>query len=257
MVPPSSEVAQQPPGSVVFVLSAAPVQTLANGRTRATGYFLNEFYAPYRAVKDAGYDVVIATVDGQPPTVDPESLEPDYWEDAPELLEEAKAFVAEDPSLARPLRLSEIHARAAEFQGIVVPGGQGVMIDLLDDADLHRALLAFGRAGKAVGLVCHAPAVLTRLPDEDNPFTGSRVTSVSGFEEFYIERFVMKGRALDRKIGRSLARKGYRHETRGPGRPHAVRDCTLATSQNPFSGEPFETHLLDALELARRGDRCV
>jgi len=241
------------PGTVVFVLSTAPEQVLANGKRRSTGFFLGEFYEPYRAVSDAGYRVVFATVDGQPPVIDPESLDPAYWEAHPAWLAEAKAFVAEDPRLHAPMRLRELAARVDAFQGIVVPGGQGVMIDLLDNQDLHAALAEFGAADRAVGLACHAPAVLSRMPEASNPFMGRRVTSVSGFEEFYIERVVMKGRATDRGIGRQLSRGGFVHKTGAPGKPHAMRDGTLATSQNPFSGDAFNVELLAALELARAG----
>ncbi len=245
-----------PPGRVVFVLSSAGLQTLANGKQRATGFFLSEFFQPYRALRDAGYDIEIATVDGRPPVVDPESLELDYWDEDEAARIEALAFVKDDPRMSKPTPLREIRARSDEFQGVVVPGGQGVMIDLIDDPDLHAVLIELGRTDRAVGLVCHAPAILTKLPSGQSPFEGRTVTSVSGFEEFYIERFVMKGRAENRRIGKQLRRLGYEHETGAPGKSYAHRDCNLATSQNPFSDAAFNTRLLAALQGVRAGVRC-
>lgn len=246
-----------PPGSVLMVLSAASEQKLANGSTRQTGVFLNEFYEPYRALIDAGYDVVVATPEGRAPAFDPEGMNPSYWKEHPEALAEAQALVTQLPQLHTPLNLSEVRARADDFQALLIPGGQGVMVDLLDDADLHGLLIDFGATDRPVGLVCHAPALLTRLPKQQSPFAGRRVTSVSGFEEWYIETFVMDARAQVRGIGDQLDDAGYRHETALPGRSRAVRDCNLVTSQNPFSGADFNVHFLAALSDWRNAGRCA
>lgn len=244
------------PGAVLMVLSAAPEQTLADGSTRRTGYFLNEFHEPYRALVDAGYDVVIATPGGRVPALDPESLKPSYWKDHPEALAEAQALTERLPKMRAPMPLSEARARAEEFQALIVPGGQGVMVDLLDDADLHGLLIDFSASDRPVGLICHAPAILTRLPGDPRPFMGRRVTSVSGFEEWYIETFVMGANAQVRGLGDRLDDAGYRHETALPGRSRAVRDCNLVTSQNPFSGAEFSALFLAALADWRQGGRC-
>jgi putative intracellular protease/amidase len=248
--------ALHPPGAVLMVLSAASEQMLADGSKRRTGVFLNEFYEPYRALVDAGYEVAIATPGGRAPVWDPESLEPSYWKQHPEALANAQALATTLPALLAPLPLSEARARADTFQALLVPGGQGVMVDLLHDADLHGLLIDFGATDRPVGLVCHAPALLTRLPAERSPFLGRRVTSVSGFEEWYIETFVMGERAQVREIGEQLDEAGYRHETALPGRSRAVRDCGLVTSQNPFSGEAFNAFFLAALDDWRKGGRC-
>jgi putative intracellular protease/amidase len=107
-----------------------------------------------------------------------------------------------------------------------------------------------------VGLICHAPALLTRLPADASPFGGRLVTSVSGLEEFFIETFIMGGRARDRGIAAQLERRGLRYSGAFAGRGHAVRDCNLVTSQNPYSGAAFGAHYLAALEDWRRGARC-
>ncbi|WP_342380610.1 type 1 glutamine amidotransferase domain-containing protein [Myxococcus stipitatus] len=250
---PLSAAEVQAPGTVLMVLSAASKQTLADGSTRPTGVFLNEFYEPYRALIDAGYDVVLATPGGQPPTFDPEGMKPSYWEAHPEGLAEAQALLTRLPA---PLSLSEVRQRAETFQALLIPGGQGVMVDLLGDVELHGLLVDFGATSRPVGLVCHAPALLARLSAERSPFTGRRVTSVSGFEEWYIETFVMGARAQVRGIGSGLEEAGFHHETAFPGRSRAVRDCNLVTSQNPFSGTDFNALFLAALTDWRNAGRC-
>ncbi|NTX16092.1 type 1 glutamine amidotransferase domain-containing protein [Myxococcus sp. CA056] len=253
---PLSQAEVRAPGTVLMVLSAASEQQLADGSRRQTGVFLNEFYEPYRALVDAGYTVVLATPGGRTPAFDPEGQKPSYWKERPEALAEAQALVAKLPELLAPLPLSEVRTRAEAFQAILVPGGQGVMVDLLHDTDLHGLLVDFGATARPVGLVCHAPALLSRLPAGQSPFAGRRVTSVSGFEEWYIETFVMGARAQVRGIGEQLDDAGYHHETAFPGRSRAVRDCNLVTSQNPFSGADFNTLFLAALSDWRNAGRC-
>lgn len=243
-------------GTILFVLTAAAEQSLRGGGKRATGYFLNEFYEPYRALEDAGYHVAVATPGGRPAVVEPESLDEKYWS-SPAELERARHERVSLRELAVPLSLAEARARQEEFQGLVVPGGQGVMVDLLDDPDLQALLIAFDANDRPVGLVCHAPALLTRFPEGQRPFAGSRVTSVSAFEEWYIETFVMGDEARVRAIGSALDDHGYRHEAAFPGTSKAVRDCALVTSQNPFSGKEFSSYYLEALRDHRRGARCV
>jgi putative intracellular protease/amidase len=244
------------PGPVLFVLSAAGKQTLANGKQRRTGFFLGELFEAYRAVRGAGFEVSFATTDGRRPVVDPESLREPYWSEHPGWLAEARELVAGTPALRQPMSLQDALAREAELTGLVIPGGQGVMIDLLEDPQMQALLVRFGATSRPVGLICHAPALLARLSPSNNPFAGRRVTSVSPTEELFIETFIMGGRAQVRRIGAALGERGYRHTNAMPGRGFAVRDCNLVTSQNPYSGEVFAASYLAALEDFRSGGRC-
>jgi len=237
--------------AVVFVITAADQQHLANGKRRGTGYFLNEFFYAYEAVIDAGYQALIATPDGRSATVDPEGLDAEYWS-KPGDLERALATAETLEGFQSPLTLEDALERADTLAGLVVPGGQGVMVDLLDDPVLHELIGEVGGAGKPVGLICHAPAILTRLPAASNPFAGFEVTSVSRLEELYIERIVMGGRAETRRIGKQLSRGGYRYDGAAPKANHAVRDRNLVTSQNPFSGAAFSEAYLEALASSAR-----
>jgi putative intracellular protease/amidase len=236
-------------------VSAAREQVLADGSKRATGTFLGEFYEPYVAITNEGYEVAFATVGGVVPAIDPESLDDDYW-DEPSERDAARHFVATSLAWRAPLSLARARAEVSRFDGLVVPGGQGVMVDLLDDGDLHALLHHFGERQMPVGLVCHAPALLTRLKPP-HAFEGRAVTSVSGFEEFYIETFVMGADAQVRGIGERLEDAGYEHDSAFPGSEHALRDCNLVTSQNPFSTARFSELYLEALRDHRRGARCV
>jgi putative intracellular protease/amidase len=178
---PSGAFATKPPGRILFVLSAANQQTLADGSKRATGTFLGEFYDPYRALLSAGHQVELATIDGRRPAIDPESLKPKYWDDVADR-DRAQTFVQTSPALQAPLDLRAALARADDFQGLVVPGGQGMMVELLANRDLEALLTRFAADDRPIGLICHAPALLTRLR-APGKLAGRRVTSVSGLEE--------------------------------------------------------------------------
>lgn len=251
----STAAAPRPSGRVLFVLSAAQQQILQNGKRRPTGNFLGELYEPYAALRNAGYEVVAATPGGRPASVDPESLADKYWGDHVERREAARVLLR-SPLFARPMPLGEALASQHEFQGMVVPGGQGLMVDLLHDADAQALVVHFAASDRPLGMICHAPALLTRFATPSR-LRGRQVTSVSGFEEFYIETFVMNGEAQVRNIGDQLEAAGYAHATAFAGRAHAVRDCNLITSQNPFSGRDFTQLYLAALDDFRRGARCV
>lgn len=252
---PAAASVPRPSGRVLFVLSAAQQQILQNGKRRPTGNFLSELYEPYAALKKAGYEVVVTTPGGRPPSVDPESLADKYWGDHLERREAARTLL-ESPLFVRPMPLGDALAAHHEFQGMLVPGGQGLMVDLLHDADAHALVARFAASDRPLGMICHAPALLTRFATPSR-LRGRQLTSVSGFEEFYIERFVMQGDAQVRKIGDQLESAGYVHDTAFAGRSHAVRDCNLVTSQNPFSGAAFTRLYLAALDDFRRGARCV
>lgn len=252
---PSRPVEPAAAGRVLMLASAARQQTLADGSKRETGTFLSELYEPYQALRRAGYGVTLSTVGGARVAIDPESLKEKYWETA-EQLAAAQRFVATSSDLQAPLALDQALAGAGDFQGLVIPGGQGVMVDLLGSADVHALLLRFAEQDRPIGLVCHAPALLTRIQPAGR-LAGRMVTSVSGLEELFIETFVMGEEASERGIGASLEEHGYQHSAAFPGSSFALRDCNLVTSQNPFSTGEFSQLYLRALHDFRRGARCA
>lgn len=238
---------------ILFLLSSTGTQTLRNGKERRTGTFLSEFYEPYSALIQDGYGAVIATPRGENVAIDPEGMLPKYWESEKQR-EDALEFSKSDPTFLHPIDFELALDRVNEWAGLVLPGGQGIMTDIVPNPLAHELVLELTRQDKPVGLICHAPALLKHLPREENPLLGRSVTSVSPFEEFYIETFVMGGKALDRRIGRQLRQAGYDYDSALPKADHAIRDGNLVTSQNPFSGSAFEREFREALLERERSD---
>src|SRR5690606_2445258 len=135
----------------------------------------------------------------------------------------------------------------ATYIGFVIPGGQGLMVDLIEDKHIPQLLKYFAETNKPTGLICHAPSLLLTLPKEQNPYRGFRVNAVSPLEELVIERFIMKGKPENRKIAKQLKQWGLKYKCGPPKANFALKDRNLISSQNPFSGTAFTQLYLEAL----------
>ncbi|WP_328794635.1 type 1 glutamine amidotransferase domain-containing protein [Herbidospora solisilvae] len=226
---------------LLFMMPAASYWTLKDGTRHATGYWAEEFAAPYRALTEAGHQITVATPGGVVPTVDMMSLRPDMAGGAQEALDlEATIRLAEE--LRRPIRLSE--ARLEDYDAVYCPGGHGPMEDLCADADAGRLLTAALASGKPLAIVCHGPASLlaTRVRGE-SPFAGYQVTAFSNEEEEGVG-LASKARWL---LEDELVRLGVDFTKGEPWKPYTVVDHNLLTGQNPASAAVLGEQLLKVL----------
>ena len=233
---------------ILFVMSAAHTLQLNNGeKLRQTGVFLNEFYLAYKSVTEAGYTVDFATPNGIVVTIDEESINDKYWKNNLEVKNEALTFTETDSLFNSPITLEKAIEKKSDYIGLIIPGGQGLMIDLKEDINIPILLKYFAKENKPTGLICHAPSLILTIPKDKNPYIGFKVNSVSPFEEFVIERFIMKGKPKNRKIAKRLRKLGLKYRRKLPKANYAVKDRNLVTSQNPFSGTAFNKLYLEAL----------
>jgi len=230
-------------------MSSAKELKLTNGKTYPeTGVFLSEFYLAYLDIRSLGYEIDFATPDGVASSIDQESLKPNYWSGRDSLIDEAQNFIHSNPAFTNPNTLENVMANLDQYSGIVIPGGQGLMVDLIHDKKITEILIGFSQKGKAIGLICHAPALILSIPEAQNPFIDYKVNSVTGLEELFIENFVMKGRPENRRIARQLKALGLHYTKGGAGKSFAIRDRELITSQNPYSNDLFSKHYAEALK---------
>ncbi len=234
--------------NILFVMSAADTLALNDGeKLRQTGIFLNEFYLAYKSLSKAGYKIEFATPNGDISSIDNESLNDKYWKNQLNLKNEAITFVKIDSLFNNPITLEKAIENKDKYLGIVIPGGQGLMVDLAFNKNIPILLKYFAKEKKPTGLICHAPSLILSIPKEENPYIGFKVNSVSPFEEFVIERFIMKGKPTNRKIAKQLKKLGLKYKHKFPKSDFAVKDRNLVTSQNPFSSQSFENLFLEAL----------
>ncbi|MEV5710514.1 type 1 glutamine amidotransferase domain-containing protein [Actinoallomurus sp. NPDC052274] len=216
--------------------------TLADGTRHPTGYWAEEFVAPYRAFAEAGYDVVVATPGGVVPTVDRASLAPEVngGREGSDAMIAALDAIAE---VRKPIDIEE--ADVADYAAVFYPGGHGPMEDLASNADSARLLTATLEAGKPLGVVCHGVAALlaTERSDGSSPFTGYRVTGFTRAEE------VQTGLAEKAKwvLEDRLVAMGVRFSAGEPWAPNVVADRNVHTGQNPASSAPLAAELVKTL----------
>lgn len=207
---------------------------------KKTGFWLEEFAAPYYVLKDAGHAITLASPKGGQPPLDPKSDEPDAQTDATRRFKDDAEAQAD---LASTERLAEIDPTA--FDGVFYPGGHGPMWDLAEDPQ-SRALIERTLAdGKPVALVCHAPAVLRHVtaPDGSPLVRGRKVTGFTNEEEEAVGLTDVVPFLLEDE----LKRLGGDYAKLEAFKPFVQRDGLLITGQNPPSSEPAAEALLAAL----------
>ena len=227
---------------VLFIVSGATYLVLKDGTRYATGYWAEEFARPYKAITDAGHEVVVATPNGTTPNVDMMSLRP-AMADGEQGALELEAIIRSAEVMRRPLQLSDV--RLEDYDAVYLPGGHGPMQDLAFDADAGRLLTAALASGKPLAIVCHAPAAMlaTRIHGE-SPFKGYRVTCFTNEEE---EGVGLASRAMW-LLEDELKEKVGVEFSRGPiWEPYMVEDRNLITGQNPHSAAILAERLLKIL----------
>lgn len=207
---------------------------------RKTGFWLEEFAAPYYVFGDAGHEITLASPKGGQPPVDPTSALPQMQTDA------TRRFEADDAAkaaLAATVRLSEVDP--AQFDAVFYPGGHGPLWDLVDDPASKQIILDSDAAGRPLGLVCHAPGVLHAVKKQDG--TSLIVDrSVTGFTNGEEEAAGLTS-VVPFLVEDSLTEAGARYSKGADGESYVVTDGTLITGQNPASSADAAQRLLDLL----------
>ncbi|QNB13478.1 type 1 glutamine amidotransferase domain-containing protein [Paraburkholderia tropica] len=208
---------------------------------KKTGFWLEEFAAPYYALRDAGAQLTLASPKGGQPPLDPKSSDPSAQTDATRRFNADAAAKAE---LANTQRLADIDA--SDFDAVFYPGGHGPLWDLAEDPVSIALIEKTLAAGKPVAAVCHAPGVLRHVKGADGkPLVAGK--SVAGFSNSE-EAAVGLTDVVPFLVEDMLKRNGGRY-TKGPDwAPHVVVDGLLITGQNPASSEPVAEALLAALK---------
>lgn len=226
---------------ILFVVTGTSYWTLKDGTRHPTGYWAEEFAAPYDAFSKAGHEIVVATPGGTVPYVDVMSLRPSMAGSA-EIAEQLETILRSAEELRRPIQLAA--ARLDDYDAVYYPGGHGPMEDLWRDADSGRLLIAALASGKPLAIVCHAPAaILATRRDGKSPFAGYRVTAFTNDEE---DGVGLREGTVDRRgrVGHAgcRLRQGRSMEAVHGRRPQPVHRA------EPASAGPLAEKLLTVLD---------
>lgn len=195
---------------------------------KKTGFWLEEFAAPYYAFKDAGAGVTLVSPAGGTPPLDPRSDEADAQTDSTRRF---KQDAAAQSALAHTARLATVSGEG--FDAVFYPGGHGPLWDLAEDADSIKLIETMSAAGKTVAAVCHAPAVFlhTKATDGQPLVNGRHVTGFTNSEEDAAQL----SQVVPFLVQDMLVENGGKYSKGPDWQPHVVTDRKLVTGQNPAS----------------------
>lgn len=213
------------------------------------GFWWSEVTHPYHAFVEAGFDVDIISPKGG-------DLQGDAFSDP-----EHESRYSADDIISLGFKKSPQHAallrntrsirdvRMEDYDAVMLAGGQGPMITMIDDIDLHQFVAGAYEADKIVCAICHATCILlrVRLSNGDLLVKGKTWTGFANSEEDFADSFV-KMRIQPFRIeeeARKIADTNFIVSKRFDR--FAVRDGNLITGQQQFSGFSATARVIEAL----------
>jgi putative intracellular protease/amidase len=206
---------------------------------RKTGFWLEEFAAPYFVFRDAGVQLTLASPKGGQPPVDPKSDQPENQTTAMTRFKQDKTA---QNDLAHTVKLADM--KSEDFDTVFYVGGHGPLWDLAESADSISLIESFYNYGKPVALVCHSPGVLHRVTYKGAPLVkGKHVTGFTNGEE----EEVQLTHVVPFLVEDELIRLGAIYEKVANWQPFSVVDGRLITGQNPASSTSAAQNLINLL----------
>ena len=205
-----------------------------------TGFWVEEFAAPYYAFIDAGVQVTLASPAGGQPPIDPKSEMEGFQTASTKRFDadtEAQALVANTAKLA--------DMNTTSFSAVFYPGGHGPLWDLTDSLDSIALIESFLAADKPVAAVCHATAAFLNVKDTNGEYfvKGKAVTGFTNSEEAAVQLTDVVPFLLEDEF----VKRGGDFQKVADWNAFAVQDGLLISGQNPASSELAAKKLLAAL----------
>ncbi|RKS53041.1 putative intracellular protease/amidase [Gillisia mitskevichiae] len=224
--------------NILFVLTSNDEMGNTGNKT---GFWVEEFAAPYYKLTDAGYNVTLASPKGGQPPIDPNS----DTEDA--ATEDTKRFDKDKETqevLANTKKLEDVDQE--DFDAVFYPGGHGLLWDLVESKTSKNLIESFIANNKPVSFVCHAPAILKNIQDTDGNvlIKGKNVTGFTNGEE----KAVQLTDVVPFLIEDMMKEKGANYSKIGDWQPYALEDGLLITGQNPASSSKVADLLMKKLK---------
>ena len=205
-----------------------------------TGFWVEEFAAPYYELLDAGAEITIASPLGGQPPVDPKSEAADAQTPA------TKRFYGDIEAIdkvANTIKLSDI--KEVDYDAVFYPGGHGPLWDLANDENSIKLIEHFYNSQKPVAFVCHAPAALVKVKAENGQplVKGKKLTGFSNTEE----EAVGLTKVVPFLLEEELKKLGAHYSKGADWSDHTQQDGLLITGQNPASSASVAKLLLATL----------
>jgi putative intracellular protease/amidase len=207
-----------------------------------TGFWIEEFAAPYYAFKDAGIELTLASPLGGQPPIDPKSELPDFQTPATVRYD---ADTQTQNVVANTQMLSTVNAE--DFDAVFYPGGHGPLWDLTENSDSIALIEQFYAANKPIATVCHASAVLLNVKDSAGEYIvkGKAVSGFTNSEEAAVQLTDIVPFLLEDE----LVKRGADYQKTDDWTAFAVQDATIISGQNPASSIVVAEKLLKQLSV--------
>lgn len=195
-----------------------------------TGFWIEEFAAPYYVFLDAGVEVTLVSPLGGLPPIDPKSELDDFQTDYTRRYD--RDVVAQE-RMANTLKLSAV--KEGDYDAVFYPGGHGPLWDLVDNQESIKLIESFFGSQKPVGTVCHATAALLKVKDAkgNELVNGKAVTGFSNAEEEAVQLTDIVPFLLEDE----LIKLGADYQKVEDWNAFSIQDGLLITGQNPASSE--------------------
>ncbi len=195
-----------------------------------TGFWIEEFAAPYYKLKEKGFAITIASPKGGQAPIDPKSELPDFQ--TPATKKYNKDTVTQN-EIANTLPLQSINAE--DYDAVFYPGGHGPLWDLAEDKTSIALIESFNTQNKPIAAVCHAPAVFRHTKNSDGTplVQDKKVTGFSNTEEEAVQLTTI----VPFLVEDMLQENGGMYSKEEDWHPYAVEDGNIITGQNPASSE--------------------
>ena len=207
---------------------------------KKTGFWLEEFAAPYYVLSDAGAKITLASPKGGQPPLDPKS---DAADAQTEATRRFKGDAAARAALATTVKLADLDLNA--FDAVFFPGGHGPLWDLAEDPTSIHLIEYFASGGRPIAAVCHAPAIFRHTKGAHGKplVSGRNVTGFTNTEEAAagltdVVPFLVQD---------MLVANGGVYSKGADWASHVVVDGKLVTGQNPASSKAAAEALLQLL----------
>ena len=201
------------------------------------GFWAAELTHPYYELTERGIEVTIASPDGG-------RVEADALSDP----RDASKWSSEDLISMGFLSTPELVAslddtpavttlEPADFDALMVAGGQAPMFTYRNHVGLAEAIRAFYEAEKPVAVYCHGVAALVDLTLSNGSYlvTGKTVTGFSDAEEDYSDK-AAGVQIMPWRLEPTLKERGANYISAGLFKSFAIRDGRLVTGQQQLFG---------------------
>lgn len=224
--------------NVLFVLTS---HDQLGDTGKRTGFWIEEFAAPYYSLLDKGAKITVATPGGGKAPIDPSS----DTEDAQ--TEDTKRFKQDEEAqrvINTTKKLSKVSAD--DFDAVFYPGGHGPLWDLAGDKISISLIETFNEQQKPIAFVCHAPAALKGVKDTTGQplVKGKKVTGFTNSEE----EAVGLTDVVPFLVEDMLKENGGLYSKADDWNIHVLTDGNLITGQNPASSAKVAEKLYAALQ---------